>query len=741
MPVGEQLTQLSRGRLSDLPMVEIMGFAYARRLTGRLRLVREDSEKTVLFLNGLPVWAGCDPPGAGLLEILAEVQRLSADDLRQLQSLQREKGADDEALIRMFGLASDTEVYELQVEACTRVVLAGCGWRDGRYAFRTGEDQVVGKPLYDLNPLELIYHGIRAHHLHDLPELIQQLQGKRARLNHGWESTLALPGEYYRHSDLLDHFEHGANIGEAIPCLYAELGDLNDALLFLYLLLVTGILQVTDDDARREPKPATRLEECPRPEGKSEPHERPEERAAAATEAPVSVEAGGAEKPAGGTAGAAESAPGTSYIITGKRRKGKRRAEPKPVPPQPEAMTPPRSEPELPPAPVATASVAPAIPPAMTPPGISDDDWLFGETTEPTPAARPAGLGLPDYYSPPSVPDYLMDSGPPRRAEAFKAQTDVSPSAPGWGAEPEGSYGQVDGRSSAYGPADDDDDQPPESELMALPDTEYPYFEEEEEERPRPPEPKGVERKKVASALRKTRAAYEELGARLTGEFDHYERLGVEMDADVAEIEAAYESVLDRLALEHLPEEAQAEFAARQDELCARARESYQVLIDPNERIALEQAIYNKHKARSRTTDQKQKLAAMQWRRGKWYLENSSRADLGRRCFQEALELDPKPQYFAYVGWALYRNNRSEYELLEARSYLRQALERNPSYGEAHYFLGLIAKREGEMETARGHFAEAVRLNPEDRQALREFDLFQRSARPQGILGRMFRRG
>lgn len=157
--------------------------------------------------------------------------------------------------------------------------------------------------------------------------------------------------------------------------------------------------------------------------------------------------------------------------------------------------------------------------------------------------------------------------------------------------------------------------------------------------------------------------------------------------------------------------------------------------------MEIEQKIFRKREERATSSDQKQKLAELQWQRGKWYLDNSSRADLARQCFQAALELDPhKPQYFAYVGWALYRNNRAGHDLLEARTYLRQALTLNPRYGEAYYFLGLIAKREGDAETARGHFTEAVRLNPEDRLALRELNLFHGRASRDNILGRLFRR-
>ena len=250
MPPGEQLVTLGRGKLHDLPLVEILGHCYAHRLSGRLRLVRDNAEKSVFFLRGLPVWAESIPPEAGLLQILSEVRRLSPDDLLQLQAYQREKGGSDEELIRLLGLASDAVIYELRAEACTRTILEGCGWREGRYSFRSGEEQLEGRPLFDLNPLELIYHGIRSHHLLDLPQLIEKLQGKFAVLNHGWEESLALPGDYFRHSDLLDLFEDGANIGEAIPAFYAALGDLNEALLLIYLLLVTGILAVTEPGGR-----------------------------------------------------------------------------------------------------------------------------------------------------------------------------------------------------------------------------------------------------------------------------------------------------------------------------------------------------------------------------------------------------------------------------------------------------------------------------------------------------------
>jgi Tfp pilus assembly protein PilF len=152
--------------------------------------------------------------------------------------------------------------------------------------------------------------------------------------------------------------------------------------------------------------------------------------------------------------------------------------------------------------------------------------------------------------------------------------------------------------------------------------------------------------------------------------------------------------------------------------------------------MAFEQTQFLEEKRKAWNIPLKQKLAQRELRRGQWYLE-ANRPEFARRRFEQAVELDPEqPLYYAYVGWAYYRSPVRDLE--KARSYLRQALQVNPNLDQAHYFMGIIAKREEDEALADHHFHKAVEANPHHAQAKRELDLILSHQKQEGLFGRLF---
>jgi len=238
------------GELGEVRLVELLGRAYAAKLTGRLDLNRGRLKKEIYFFNGMPVFATSRTASENLLEVMIQLKGLGPDDALQLRTLQRERNLPPSDLLKLLGLVSDAELYALGVETCTQMVLEACGWGEGRFRFRPGDDYLAEIPCFELKPLEMIYQGIKTHHALDLARTLQRVEEKRARLKHGWERSLVLPRVYFERSDVLDLFEREPKIGESIPHLYKEFGELGEAMLFLYLLLVTGVLEAV------EPSPA-----------------------------------------------------------------------------------------------------------------------------------------------------------------------------------------------------------------------------------------------------------------------------------------------------------------------------------------------------------------------------------------------------------------------------------------------------------------------------------------------------
>ena len=93
-----------------------------------------------------------------------------------------------------------------------------------------------------------------------------------------------------------------------------------------------------------------------------------------------------------------------------------------------------------------------------------------------------------------------------------------------------------------------------------------------------------------------------------------------------------------------------------------------------------------------------------------------------QKLFGEALELSPnEAEYFAYLGWAIFRENPQDAEALRrGRDLLERAISINPGLDNAYAFLGLLELHHGHKNRAREHFEKAVQYNPENERAQTE---------------------
>lgn len=107
-------------------------------------------------------------------------------------------------------------------------------------------------------------------------------------------------------------------------------------------------------------------------------------------------------------------------------------------------------------------------------------------------------------------------------------------------------------------------------------------------------------------------------------------------------------------------------------------------------------------------------------------LDARSQFDEGKRRLQEgnfrgaveyfgyALEIEPKPEYRAYVAWARYQVNPSAHARL-ALSELNEALRADPNNELAHGFAGEIHRAQGDFAGAEESFKAAFKANPRER--------------------------
>ncbi|MFO8058761.1 MAG: tetratricopeptide repeat protein, partial [bacterium] len=220
---------------------------------------------------------------------------------------------------------------------------------------------------------------------------------------------------------------------------------------------------------------------------------------------------------------------------------------------------------------------------------------------------------------------------------------------------------------------------------------------------------------------------------------DYFDWLDLKTESDFAEIREAYARMKEKISLEGAPESVKKELSQYHYKLGAMLDHAVTILTDPQKRYDYEQGLFDKMLQTRQRPKDKEELARQQWRRGTWYLSVANKPELARRCFQQALETDQKKaKYPAYVGWALYIKNESAKDRNTALEYIEHSLKMKPNYDQAHYFLGVIKKRQGEREEALEHFRKALKANPENTGADREYHLMRSRDKQASIFKRLF---
>jgi len=244
----------NQGELQRNPLVEIIGRIYADKRSGELQVKVKKAEYKIFFLNGVPVNAQSSLKSDHLFEFMVHLGLVEREDVPRLHNLVKE-GLDPDKAILQMGLSDTTKIYYLQQLLAREIIIRACSHTEGKYQFKEREDFLETMPLYDLSPMDIIYDGLNRHHLISLPEKIQKMANARIRLNPELPELQGLPEIFYERSYLLDDFKDEMPVERAINFLFNEFRDINQALIFLYVMLITGVLIMREEKQESVKKP------------------------------------------------------------------------------------------------------------------------------------------------------------------------------------------------------------------------------------------------------------------------------------------------------------------------------------------------------------------------------------------------------------------------------------------------------------------------------------------------------
>lgn len=227
--------------------------------------------------------------------------------------------------------------------------------------------------------------------------------------------------------------------------------------------------------------------------------------------------------------------------------------------------------------------------------------------------------------------------------------------------------------------------------------------------------------------------------ARIQNE-NHYQVLGVPMDASLQQIREAY----FKLAKDFHPDRVRAlgldDVANEANVIIRRINEAHRVLTSQDSRKVYDAELSGDP---SRNAVHNAMTAEFVFQKGLVALrrKNFSEALLD---FQEAVKLNPKEgEHVAYVAWTQFSNPkiRSQELLPRLKTQLREAVRISPNSATCHYFLGEVHLALGEQKQAYFCFNRVVEIKPDHIEASRHLRIMRmrqekEKGKDRGLFGR-----
>jgi len=204
---------------------------------------------------------------------------------------------------------------------------------------------------------------------------------------------------------------------------------------------------------------------------------------------------------------------------------------------------------------------------------------------------------------------------------------------------------------------------------------------------------------------------------------NHFEALEVTDKADAGQVKVAYFRLAKLYHPDTVPEGAAPELGQLKAEIFARVGDAYRTLSDEKLRASYVEEL--KYGGKGEQVDVSQLLLAEELFQKGCILVKARKWPEAVKMLDEAIKNNAEePEFYAWRGYAkFFANPDRKAGNAEAQKDLVHALKKNEGLATAHYFVGHIAKVNGDEKLALREFRKAVDLNPDHIDAAREVRL------------------
>ena len=222
----------------------------------------------------------------------------------------------------------------------------------------------------------------------------------------------------------------------------------------------------------------------------------------------------------------------------------------------------------------------------------------------------------------------------------------------------------------------------------------------------------------------------------------HYERLGIEKLFTDVDLEAAYSRLGRRVHPDRFSNAGQGvrELAG---ELEALVDQTYETLKDPKLRQVYDLELRKGERVAAEEAESRRALEAeTQFQKGQSLVRSRNYQD-ALYCFGKALERnDGDGEYHAHYGWCLYLCHQDDPAMIEeAIEHVRRGAKLARDRERPYLYLGRLYKVVGNIAAAEKMFTNAIQIQPQSVEALRELRLINlRREKSKGLIQRLLRR-
>ncbi|MBK7396143.1 MAG: DnaJ domain-containing protein [Myxococcales bacterium] len=211
------------------------------------------------------------------------------------------------------------------------------------------------------------------------------------------------------------------------------------------------------------------------------------------------------------------------------------------------------------------------------------------------------------------------------------------------------------------------------------------------------------------------------------GQRNHYELLGVEPDATLAQIQASFLAAAKRFHPDKLPAEL-ADLKDAAGKVFSAVADAHRTVTDQAKRAAYDEDLASGRKRGDEREEVERVLnASTDFQKAEIMLKRHDN-EAALRYAQAAAEADPtQAEYLALYGW-LVSMKTDKVAVQKGKDMLDRAVSMDPDSDRALYYRGTVLKRLGKLDEAVRDFRRAADLNEKNLDAVREVRLHEMRA-------------